>query len=611
MKIMKPEEKDFHTVEEMTEKKSMFSKIAGLTIVGAIVIAMVGFGLLDFTTFGSDFVIKVEGKKVTPEKFSKYLDSQRKQYIYRFGPSIIEGFLNKKEFVTMTANSMADQLLIAQSLEDQGIIINKDTVNEYIINHPSFKTPDGKFDRGFFTAYLGQMGITEENYINEQIAILQVKFLTEILSVNELTFMENFAKKTLQEERQKREIFIQRVKIEPQQNAKIEENEILDYYNKNKEQFAIPEAKVVSYGKIDSSSLGNNFVTNEEVKKEYNREYIFKNQKLNFYNLSFNSKQEAEKTEKLIKEGRGIADVAKQTLGLNTSDIYFKDVQFSDLGLEFSEQIIQLSKGQTSPIFYANNAWHIVKLDSFTKASAPSLESVSGKIKEKLNARNSCSAVEALSRKIEAEFDSGENLEGVKSSLTLKEVTIAEGIGNTLPENISKAMLADSDVYYAKVLKAKPCEFYAYQIKEIKPKTYKDVTVVKPEIIKALLLINAKSETSKKAEGLRQKFISGERMIISSRNEGLFTDQQLKQIFNSKEGEVLIPLLAKNEREFIVIKIIKIIPGNEKEISKTEIEKKVKELKELQKERLLQGYLEFLRTKYSVKINYSYIQIPN
>jgi hypothetical protein len=181
-----------------------------------------------------ELALKVGDKKVTPQAFSKFLDSQRKQYIFRFGSGIIETLLNKKEFVLITVNGVADGLLISKALEDEGIIVNKDTVNYYILNSPTFKTADNKFDDIYFRTYLAQMGISEEGYIAEQISIINSKFLLEFLSLSEISFQENLVKTLIASEKQTREILVKRIPISENNIGEIPEKEVLQYYIKNK-----------------------------------------------------------------------------------------------------------------------------------------------------------------------------------------------------------------------------------------------------------------------------------------------------------------------------------------------------------------------------------------
>ena len=378
---MKKDDSLIEINEEREEKPSNFKKFGTVLIVGFVILGMSAFGLLDFLGGGSDYVVKVGDKKVTPQAFSKFLDSQRKQYIFRFGSGIIETLLNKKEFVLITVNGVADGLLISKALEDEGIVVNKDTVNYYILNSPTFKTADNKFDALYFKTYLAQMGISEEDYITEQISVIKSKFLLEFLSLSEISFQENLVKTLIASEKQTREIFVKRIPISENNIGEIPEKEVLQYYVKNKGNFVKPEKKTVMIGKIDETLFDNTPISEKELVSEYNRQYLYKNQKISFYKLSFPSLSEAQFAENLIKnEGLAFTDVAQETLKLKASDIYFKNIPFSDLSSEFFENLSSLNKFEMSPIFYANESYNILKVDNISKSNVPSFESVKGKI---------------------------------------------------------------------------------------------------------------------------------------------------------------------------------------------------------------------------------------
>jgi hypothetical protein len=606
------EEKDLF---EVHEQKSKLKRYLGLFVAFVIVIAMVGFGLIDFIKYTGDYVIKVEDKKVTINRFSRYLDAQKRQYMYRFGSSIIESFLNKKEFSSVIVKQMTDQLLITQALEDNGIIINKNTINYYILNHPQFQKVEGGFDEKFYKTFISQMGITEESYINDQISNLSSQFLIHILTLNETTFLENVAKKRISEERQKRKIEFRKLKFEEPKNIQITEQEILNHYNKNLEKYATKEEKRILIAKINTETINSDFIKNEDLIKEYNRQYLYKNQKVSFYKLSFSSITEAKKIEDLItKEGVTFVDVAKKSLGLKENEIYFKNVNYSDLESDFANTIPLLSKNDISPIFYSNGQYHILKLDFISTSKAPKFESVKAKIAQSLKATNSCTNVEKIAQKLSEEMESGESLENaIKNISSTTTLTIKEGEPSPLPENVSSLIISDTDTHYAKIVKSKPCEFYAYKVEEIKPQSFKNLESVRDDVLREIKHERARNEALIKANNLREKLTSssqfqGEKLTIATNSTSNFiSTEQLKSIFIAQKGEILLPFISKNDDEFVIVKVVDIIDINENQISNQDLQDKIKHLTEKEKDDLLSSYLDELRKKYRVKINPAYL----
>jgi peptidyl-prolyl cis-trans isomerase D len=575
---------------------------------------MLGFGVLDFVRYTGDYVIKVEDKKVTLDRFSRYLDAQKRQYIYRFGSGIIESLLNKKEFSAIIVKQMADQLLIAKMLEDNGVVINKDTVNEYILNHPQFQGMDGTFDEKFYKNYIAQLGFSEEAYIADQISAIQTKFLTHFLSLNEVTFLDNIAKKKIMEERQKRKIEVRKLKFEELKNTDVSEQEILSYYNKNREKYTTKEEKKILIAKIDAGSLNQDFIKNEDIIKEYNKQYLYKNQKVSFYKLSFPSLDEAKRVEDLVKqEGLAFTDVARENLGLKSSEIYFANLYYKDLDRDFADAISSLSKSDISPTFYASGQYHIIKLDAVSTSNVPSLESVKPKIIQGLKSANSCSNVEKIAQKISDEVDSGETLQNALQGISSTTLIIKEGEKSPLPENISNLILSDTDTYYAKIVKSKPCEFYAYKVEEVKPQSYKDIESVKGLILAEINSAKMRNEALIKANNLREKLVNansfdGEALTITQNADLNFASkEQLGVIFNAKVGDVMPPFLSKNGDEFVIVKLVEVIDFDESKISTKDLKEKIEALRNEERDAILTAYLEELRKKYRVSINPAYL----
>lgn len=597
-------------LDQHDQSSSKFKKIASLCVVVFLVFGLAAFGLSDFLGIRTDFVIRVEDKKITPTAFSKFVDAQKKQYISRFGSGIIEGFLNTKEFVSIVAGMMVDQLLIEKALEDAGVFIDKDTINTYVNNLPTFKKLDGTFDRNLYNAYLNQIGMKEEDFIIDQIPQIQTKFFTEIIDMINLLNQAELAKELILSERQTREVEFIKVPIVPVQSSFLDE-EIMNYYLKHKENFTKEEERKVNFVKLDGSLLQNTKLSNAELLKEYNRQYLYKNQRINFYKLSFPTMEEAKHVQSLIHEGLSLTDIAKEKLGMKASDIYFGNVPFEELSFEFSEEIITLKLREISNIFFANNSYNIVKMDSFTNKSAPSFESVKSKIASNAGKFNSCSALEKVVNNISSDVESGESLDVAIKNLAKVETAVISSKGSTiLPENIKKSILEDTDTHYAKVLNARPCQYYAYQIAEVIPKSYLDMELVKPQIIAQLSLMKAESAAFENANKEYEKIGNSKEKIsetatLSRKDEKIMPKVMLDTIFTAKEGDITIPIISNDKKFYIVAKLWKIVNITEKDISVSDLNKTIKTLKEIQKDELLRIMLSNLRQKYKVQINHS------
>lgn len=600
-------------LQEVEEPKSKFKKYTSIIIVAVVVLGLTGFGILDFVSGGSDYIIKVDNKKITPNAFNKSLMMQKRQYIYRFGSGIIEGFLNGKDFFTIAVNTMVDQLLIAKMLEDNGVIVNKATVNQVILNASTFKDFEGKFDRTFYKTYLAQMGISEEDYIQEQISAIQTKFFTELVSLSDFIEYQEIAKQLLMKERQVR--IVKRAIIPVEESLdEITEKEILSYYIKNKERFARDEKRKVAIAKIDEGNLPSGFVSNADILKEYNKEYLYKNQKVSFYRLSFNSIEEAKFAENLIKkEGLSFTEVAKESLNLKPSDIYFKGILFSDLNPESMEEVSKLKKLEVSSVFYSNGFYNIIKLEDITTpAKIPSFESVKTTIANKLKRAGSCTAIIQIADQISKELESGERLEEVMKNGSIKNIVITQKEEGFLPQNIKNAILNDTDTYYGKLMQSSACEFYAYKINEIEEKSYLDIDEVKPQLIEEIKKQNSQNKTLTKAMNLYDEYnkkadFAGDLIELKFKNN-TFSDAQIEEIWGAKEGYILPPFLSQDEKGFAIVKVVKINDINPASISKLDLDNKIKKLKEEERDKLIQYFLAELRKKYKVRINYSYIQ---
>ncbi len=574
------------------DSQSKFKKYVVLAIVGLVALTMLGFGLVDLTYLSSADVIKVEGKKVSRVKFQQYLENQKRQYIQYFGYGIAETFLNKKDFTIMAANQMADSLLILKMLEDNGIVIDGNTVKEYVLNHPQFQDSEGKFSKEYYENYLMSIGVSEEIYLSNQADKLGVEFLLNIFTLNEVAFMDNLALKLLKDDIQQREVQIAKFKLEYDIKTEITEDEIKSYYEEHKEEFKGAEERVVLLSKIDSKTFENS-MTEREIEQAYKRDYLYKNSKVSFYRFSFNSQIEAEEGQKSL---------------INSNALYLKDENYSDLDTPFKNAIADVKVGGNSSIFYAGGTYNIIKLEAITKAKTKPLSEVKNEIINNFNKANSCALASRFAEKVNTELESGLSLD-VIPDIKLKELTISREQTQNLPLNVANQINEDAETNYGKVIQANACEFYVYQISQIKPEYFKDVSAVKDRIKLYILYekmedkarFNANAYYGEVLEGVKQ--FEGEKALITKQDKS-YTEEELDLIFKAEEGGLTQPTLSKNGGEFVIAKVVKIIDAKDGTITKEQIAEKVKALKAEQREQLLQAYLEELRKKYKVVINY-------
>jgi hypothetical protein len=572
--------------------QSKFKKYVVLAIVGLVALTMLGFGLVDLTYLASTDIIKVEGKKVSRVKFQQYLENQKRQYIQYFGYGIAETFLNKKDFTIMAANQMADSLLILKMLEDNGIVIDGNTVKEYVLNHPQFQDSEGKFSKEYYENYLMSIGVSEEIYLSNQADKLGVEFLLNIFTLNEVAFMDNLALKLLKDDIQQREVQIAKFKLEYDIKTEITEDEIKSYYEEHKEEFKGAEERVVLLSKIDSKTFENS-MTEREIEQAYKRDYLYKNSKVSFYRFSFNSQIEAEEGQKSL---------------INSNALYLKDENYSDLDTPFKNAIADVKVGGNSSIFYAGGTYNIIKLEAITKAKTKPLSEVKNEIVNNFNKANSCALASRFAEKVNTELESGLSLD-VIPDIKLKELTISREQTQNLPLNVANQINEDAETNYGKVIQANACEFYVYQISQIKPEYFKDVSAVKDRIKLYILYekmedkarFNANAYYGEVLEGVKQ--FEGEKALITKQDKS-YTEEELDLIFKAEEGGLTQPTLSKNGGEFVIAKVVKVIDAKDGTITKEQIAEKVKALKAEQREQLLQAYLQELRKKYKVVINY-------
>lgn len=577
-------------------------KFVSSLIVFIIVLGLSGFGIEGITKFRQSYIIKAGSKKITPERFADFLDSQKKEYISRFGSGIIEPFLNKKDFLITTANIMADSLLISMFLEDNGVVINKATVNSYINNSPQFQTAEGKFDKTFYKDYITQLGFSEPGFIMQQISLLKTNFFLLLMEAISFSELEELAKKIIKAQKQKREIQLIKVPITASSSKNFEYADMEAYYEAHKEEFSIEEKRDITFAKLNPETVSNILKPSDyDLKFEYRKKYLLNGAKVTFEQVSFLHKEEAQ-------------SALPKMLDNSLKGNLFSNIIFEDLAPDIREQFLRINEGQITPIFYSAGQYHILKLKQIhPKSNVQPFEKIKPKLIEQYKESQFCPQIEKMAAQITEDLESGDILSNViPSGISISNMNISASSNNLLPENIKSLIIEDTDLHYAKLVKsyssaASPsCEYYAYKIDKIIPKSYISLEEAIPRIQSHIASIKGKNEAREKAIAESDKMKNeGLAMILERKNTSLFNEDILNAIFILKEGEKLPVTISADGRFYLAIRLNKINNISTDSIQKTEIEKMIKTIKESQKDETLRIYLLALREKYKLSINYS------
>ena len=169
----------------------------------------------------------------------------------------------EKEVLRIALQQAINDELLYQEAEKEGIIATDEEVKRYILNIENFKK-DGKFSKEKYIQFLQEFGLssqTFENFVKKKISINHLQlflilgnYITDE-EIKALTFLRNA-------------IVYGKVLVIKAPDIEVSEEELKNFYEKNKEKFKVREGKRIVLYKIDIKKLGKEEAT-KKAKEVY------------------------------------------------------------------------------------------------------------------------------------------------------------------------------------------------------------------------------------------------------------------------------------------------------------------------------------------------------
>lgn len=345
-------------------------------------------------------VAYVNGELITGLEYNKAyresLKALQKRYKGVWDDSLIKRFNLKQKVL----DGLINQKLIAQEAKKLGLDVNKKEIQRAILSYPAFLN-NGKFDERRYFALLRQNNMKPEDFESGIEQDLLEKKITQLLM--------SFLPITEKELREFYEYYNKKIKVSYvkffsssfKKDIKIEEEKLKEFFNKNKEDFRIPEKIKISFVEFDPEDFKKNITIPEDELRLYYEENIEsfrvpKQIKARQIFLKVPETTTKEQEEKIKEKALGIAKRAKS--GEDFSMLAKKysegpsakkggDIGYFSKG-EMEKTIediaFQMKPGEISDPIRSSIGYHIIKVEDIKKARTKEFKEVRSEILETL-----------------------------------------------------------------------------------------------------------------------------------------------------------------------------------------------------------------------------------
>lgn len=360
--------------------------IVAFSFLGIVALTFAFLGLPTFTqTFTENNYATIGNYSISQSEYFRSRSQVEQNLREQFGegidfsdPALIDAIQN------LTNNSLIEKYTIINFFDEIGIEIPDSHAETELSKIDSFNV-DGKFDQELFKNYLINFNLTKQDLVEDYKSDLKLNLAVSLLDAtsNSYASSTNQYLDLLTERRT-----VQYVKLDESNVSKdfvSTEDELLNYYDSNKDQFLIPEKRSYYAATFNKEVL--NIAVNEEVVRSAYDQYLLSipsPEKRVAHVMLIGSNYENEDT-----LNNKVNEVESDLLNIGFTDAvkkYSEDLGTADIGgdlgftngevfpVEFETQIADLSLNEVSqPIFYEGNV-HFLSITEVESFQIPSFE---------------------------------------------------------------------------------------------------------------------------------------------------------------------------------------------------------------------------------------------
>lgn len=616
-------------------------------ILGIVALSFVLFGISGFILGGGqNWVAKIGDSTISLQKFRQALQSNKRLVLANTNSQAARNFVESPQFKSNVLNKLVAQNLAEKLKEEMGVDASKELILRSIARDPNFKNEKGKFDRVKFRRFLSHNGFDEEGYVNDIATNIVSAMTIQTLTMSAPIIKENIVKKA-NFDGEKRYADVAKISLKNVARVAAPKSaEIEEYYNENRQEYAVGEFRNISYIKFSKKDFAKDYrVTQKEIlaKYEANKDSYMTDETRDFYHLSFEDKKEVQDFLKElgnVENNKNLkadfAALAKKVKGKKLSKIKLDGVSNKDLLPEIIEKIFKLEIGELSKPVKSSLGHHLFLLNKINAPKTIGFAKIKKQIREDLTKEKKEKVLQEKIAKIDDYLLTSNSLKDVAKKFGLhypRSLTIDAkgnnkknrdaGFDKSLPDFAKNAFSLKegsvSKIYYS----ADSEDFYALKVNDIEPPYVKPLKEVRSKVVKAIKAEKRKEELRKLANKIADEIKENPKnfSLIASRYrlkiernkefarnfyykgaDGQITaykNKFLDELFNIEKGEITSVVNAGND-EFALALLKKVKKSN---LSAKAIGVEQEKAMEGFRNEILQEYNRVLLAKYPIKIN--------
>jgi peptidyl-prolyl cis-trans isomerase D len=519
----------------------------------------------------------VNGEKIYQQEFDKALNQQQQRIRELAGANFDPALFDKPEIKHSVLDGLVTQHLLGMEARKSGLSQTDEQLAQIIANIGVFQQ-DGKFDIKLYEQVLREKGMNRFEFEARIRQDMLTRQLTEAYTQNGYA-AETVADNLIRLNEQQRKVAVANLDASAfVKQVKLPANAVSDYYNKNAQEFQLPERANVEYVVLSADSLLSRVsATDEEIKAYYNEhlnELGTQEQRQPAEIFIYLGKQASEADKQAAKaKAEQVLQQAKQApakfaaLAKQYSQDPESAAKGGDLGMHVRGEKISpdwetvldvtfsLKAGEISDLVKTETGYHIIKLIGIKPAKSQALAEVKTLIVQRLKLQHASDKFAELAEKFNNTVY--EQSDSLKPAAELAKTTVQHGVWlskGQAPAGLwtDKALQA---VFSEDALKNKrntaaievaPNTLLAARVTEYKPASARPLTEVAAGIRQKLEKQQAAELAAQQGKILLEQLQRGEKASVSWKAAQSLTRSQrsgiepelLQAVFRTDTGKL-------------------------------------------------------------------------
>ena len=338
--------------------------------------------------FNSDnFVANISGTQVSTTQFSRALELNIGQFAQMIGENLTGDQIRSFQIHQLVLQNLINKAVFENEFDNLNFILDDTTVASQTKKRFPNLYEGNNINDDELNNFLRQQRLKIEDLVNI------INYETRAVVFDELLLKENypsdFTKKINLLNNQLREIKLLKIPLKDikvqnfiEQNLTKNDQELMNYFEENSNNYLSEEKRDISYLVLDKESFADKFIPSKNEIDAYfnNNKKLFKiPEQRSFQQLNFKSADEANN---FLNEITGLSneEILKYANEKNILVNEFKDVSKSQVLKELSNVIFSLNIGEVSDIVNTAIANHIIILEDISEGRNQTLNEVSDNI---------------------------------------------------------------------------------------------------------------------------------------------------------------------------------------------------------------------------------------